>query len=264
MVSTTIWVISNPGLQTQMSSWLLDSSTSSEVTCCPVSSLSVSDTTIYPVIQARNWGHYHVSHLSHANSCWGMQLAYIFLQLDGAMWLYPGPYNLNIGYVSKVRVNLVENFPTWPAFSFPTCQLDGENFRSLEQSHSNKEHGSQKDSVELCKSTDLHCTMTWGWGSWKWALRGGQDLLWPQLLPHWIYHCICAKTTFPMDCSQPRTKCGECRNSDPFLQDMGFLQQVTLTHGISTDLAESFLKLHWSPGISLPKLLSLLLLKEQA
>lgn len=33
-------------------------------------------------------------------------------------------------------------------------------------------------------------------------------------------------------------------NSDPFLHDLGFLQQVTLTHGSSTGLAESFLGLH--------------------
>lgn len=31
---------------------------------------------------------------------------------------------------------------------------------------------------------------------------------------------------------------------DPFLHDLGFLQQVTLTHGSFTGLAESFLGLH--------------------
>lgn len=153
----------------------------------------------------------------------------------------------------------METFPTWSAFSFPTCQLDGENFRNLEQSHRNKEHGSPNDSVELCNSTDLHCTMTWEWGSWKWAVRGGQDLFWPQPLSPWIYYCICAKTTFPRGCSQSRTTHGRCKNSDPFLQDTGFLQQVTLTYGVSTDRAESFLELPRSPEISLPNFFPFLL-----
>lgn len=84
------------------------------------------------------------------------------------------------------------------------------------------------------------------------AGRRRQDLLWPQLLPHWAYHCVCAKATFPMSFYQPRTEHGECRNSDPFLQDSGFLQQVTLTPGVSTGLDEFFLELQWSLGILLP------------
>lgn len=75
-------------------------------------SISTSGTTIYTVIQARNWGLCSVSPLPCEKGFWGMQLVCfpVFLQLGGAMCLHPGQCSLHIGSLSKVQVKPMETF----------------------------------------------------------------------------------------------------------------------------------------------------------
>lgn len=120
-------------------------------------------------------------------------------------------------------------------FFFYICQLNRENFRDLEEGRAMDVRGLSPWMTQwraTTPRTDLHCTVMWGVVSQKCAI---QISCWENKIycgppaAHWIYHCVCAKATLPMGCSQPMTEPVGDRDSGPFWQDIGFLQQVSLT-----------------------------------